>query len=275
MSHAIAKGDRNMAANVQLDIVWDGPITGLAEHRISLTAFGPALNQLIAAAKRIASNAVMKAAEPSETGRLAKLAHGIDIQIQAITEGSGGVAGLLTFESPVSYQEDLFFNLPERTGLELIEAIESESNGDFRNSAVRSYMRALPQTLTRQSYTLHENGRIIKKVILGTVKLPEGMLALPYLQEVTGMVSGVGFDPGKDEVRLKTDDATNVTALASEQHVNRALELRHQKVRALVIQSEVTGTRLLTLADAESERPNYSDEIYIFEKWGRTLQELA
>lgn len=275
MSYARKKDGREMAANVQLDIVWDGPITGLAEHRISLTAFGPALTQLVAAAKRIASNAVMRAAEPSETGRLAKLAHGIDIQIGAITEGSGGVAGLLTFEAPVSYQENLFFSLPEKTGLELIESIEAESKGEFRNAAVRSYMRALPQTLTRQYYRLHENGRLIKEITLGAVTLPEGMLALPYLQELVGMVAGVGFDPGRDEVRFKTDDAASVTAAANEQQVNTALELRHQKVRALVLQTESVGARLLTLVDAETDRPHYSDEVYIFDKWGRALQELA
>lgn len=276
MFYAISKGGREMAANVQLDIVWDGPITGLAEHRISLTTFGPALVQLVAAAKRIASAAVMKAAEPSETGRLAELAHGIDIQLGAITQGSGGISASVTFDAPVSYQEDLFFSLPERTGLELVEAIDSESRGEYRNSSVRSFMRKLPQTLTRQYYCLHDNGRVIKEITLGVVTLPEGMLALPYLQEVVGMVTGVGFDPGRDEVRFKTDDAANVTATATEQQVNSALDLRHQKVRAIVLQREPpVGAKLLTLADAESERPSFSDEVYIFQKWGRALQELA
>jgi hypothetical protein len=275
MQHVSTDHGRDMATSIQLDITWDGPVAGVAEHRLSLTAFGPALDKLLTAAKRIASNTVTKAAEPSETGRLAKLAHGIDIQIAGVVGNSTGVQGLLTFDAPANYQDRLFFSLPERTGLELLEAIESENAGESRNVAVRNFLRALPPGLSRQRYFLHENGRVIKDLELGAVKVPEGMLSLPYLQEIVGMVSGVGFDPGKSEVRLKTDEPANVTMMATEQQVNNALVLRHEKIRALLLHSEVIGNKLLTLVSEDSPRPSYSDEEYIFEKWERTLQELA
>jgi hypothetical protein len=275
MQHVSTDDRRDMATSVQLDITWDGPVAGVAEHRLSLTAFGPALEKLLTAAKRIASNTVTKAAEPSETGRLAKLAHGIDIQIAGVVGNSTGVQGLLTFDAPANYQDRLFFSLPERTGLELLEAIESENAGESRNLAVRNFLRALPPGLKRQRYLLHENGRVIKDLDLGAVKVPDGMLSLPYLQEIVGMVTGVGFDPGRNEVRVRTEDTANFTAMATERQVNSALELRHEKIRALFLHSEVIGNKLLTLVTEESERPTFSDDEYIFEKWGRTFQELA
>jgi hypothetical protein len=216
----------------------------------------------------------MNAAEPSETGRLAALSHGIDIQIAGIIEGSAGIATLMTFDAPVSYQPDLFFSLPERTGMELVDSIEAESKGEYRNALVRQFLFALPKSLTRQHYKLHENGRIIKDISLGAVSLPEGMLSLPYLQEITGMVTGVGFDPGRNEVRLKSDDAAQLTAIAEPEQVNKALNLRQEKVRALVLQTEVAA-KLLTLTDNESRRPAYSEEEYIFARWSEAFQELA
>jgi hypothetical protein len=275
MPHVSLNHEPDMATSIQLDITWDGSVAGVAEHRLSLTAFGPALEKLLTAAKRIASNAVTNAAEPSETGRLAKLAHGIDIQIAGVVGSSTGVQGLLTFDAPANYQDRLFFSLPERTGLELVESIESENAGESRNIAVRNFLRALPPGLNRQRYLLHEGDRVIKDLNLGAVAVPEGMLSLPYLQEIIGMVTGVGFDPGRSEVRVKTDDAANISAMASEQQVNNALGLRHEKVRALLLHSEAIGNKLLTLASEESARPTFSDEEYIFEKWGRALQELA
>jgi hypothetical protein len=274
MNHVSMKNGRDMAENIQLDITWDGPITGVAENRLSLTFFGPALEKLLAAAKRISSNIVTNAAEPSETGRLAKMAHGIDVQIANLVKGSTGVAALLTFDAPVSFQGDLFFSLPEKAGIELVDSIEAESKGEYRNSCVRQFLYALPKALTSQHYVLHANGRPIRDISLGQVTLPEGMLELPYLQEVAGMITGVGFDPGRNEVRLKAEDAMQMTTLAVPQQVNRALSLRAEKVRALVLQTGV-GAKLLTLSGSESRRPTYSDEEYIFGKWAQAFQELA
>lgn len=274
MNYAHTKGERDMAEQVQLDITWDGPVNGLAEHRLSLSAFGPALDKLLAAAKRIASNLVTKAGEPSETGRLANLARAIDIEITGVRQGSAGPACLLTFDAPVSYQSSLFGSLPERTGIELVEAIQAESEGQMRNNSVRQFLRALPPGLNKQNYRLYEGERLIREVKLGQMALPEGMLSLPYLEEITGMVTGVGFDPGRDEVRIKTDDATHVTALAVVDQVEKALTLRHEKVRALLLHSEV-GAKLLTLADNESRRPTFSEERYIFEQWDHAFKVLA
>jgi hypothetical protein len=273
MEH-VSKNGQDMAEQVQLDITWDGPVSGLAEHRLSLSAFGPALEKLLMAAKRIASNLVTNAGEPSETGRLAKLAHAIDIEVKGVKEGSSGIASLLTFDAPVSYQPTLFGSLPERTGTELLDAIQAESQGQFRNNLVRHFLRALPPGLSKQNYRLYEGNRIIREVQLGQVKLPEGMLDLPYLEEVVGMVTGVGFDPGRDEVRIRTDNATHVTAIAVSEQVENALTLRHEKVRALLLHSEI-GSKLLTLEDNDARRPAYSEEKYIFDRWDAAFRVLA
>ena len=42
----------------RLEIQYDGTVPGLNEHRLSLSAFGPSLNALLRAIRRIATNMV-------------------------------------------------------------------------------------------------------------------------------------------------------------------------------------------------------------------------
>src|SRR5213076_1312130 len=97
-----------MAKNTQLEIVWTGQIQSLIEHRISLGAFADPLSNLLAAARRIASNMVGDALEePANVGRLAKEAHQIDIEIDAVIGSSAGVSTVMTFQAE-NTQQPLF-----------------------------------------------------------------------------------------------------------------------------------------------------------------------
>lgn len=261
-----------MTTQTQLEITWDGPVKGLAEHRVSLAAFGPALGLLVTAARRIASNAITNAMEPADTGRLAVAAKNLDIEITGIIEGSGGFSTLLTFDSPGSTQVEMFNQLAENVGIELVESIKAESEGTHRNAAVRNYLQALPQALTHQKYNLHDNGRVIRDVRIGKMDLPK-LLAqpLPVFLEVQGRIAGVGFDP-RWEVKVRGEGINQVVASATEPQVNTALEIRSSGVRALAI-SSAAGTRLLVLEDKDKqERPSLDQ---IFDKWDVTFRALA
>jgi hypothetical protein len=235
--------------------------------------FGPALDLLMKAARRIASQKLTDALEPVDRGRLAASAKNLDIEITGVKEGSSGFSTLITFEAPDTSQVLLFSQLPEHVGLELLEAIESEAKGNHRNTAVRNYLKSLPKQLTKQVYNLHENGRAIRRVDIGSVSLPEQESPLPAFIKAQGKISGVGFEPGRWEVKVKGEEGTQVTALATETQVNRALEMRAQPVRLLAL-SSAAGTKVLVIENEEvrTNRPSLSD---IFDKWDATFRALA
>lgn len=262
-----------MADRTELKITWDGPVKGLEAHRVSLSSFGPALALLVAAARRIASNTITNAVEPAESGRLAAAAKNLDIEISGVIEGSGGFDALLTFEAPNTLQAEMFNQFAESVGIELLESIRAESEGKQRNAAVRKYLQALPQELTRQEYNLHEAGRSIRDVRIGKMDLPK-LLAepLPSLVETKGRITGVGFDP-RWEVKVKGEGVNQVTAMATENQVNKALEMRTRDVRALVV-SSATGNRLLVIEDEEMQK-NRPTLDQIFDRWDATFRTLA
>jgi hypothetical protein len=262
-----------MADRTELKITWDGPIKGLDKHRLSLNAFSLALVQLVAAARRIASNLATNAAEPSESGRLAAAARNLDIEITGIVEGSSGINALLTFEAPNTSQVEMFNAFAENVGIELLESIRAESEGKQRNAAVRKYLQALPEQLTRQEYNLCDNGRTIRDVSFGKMDLPKLMLEpLPFLIETHGKITGVGFEP-RWEVKVKGEGANQVTAMATENQVNMALDMRSRDIRALFV-SSTTGNRLLVIEDEKMQlrRPTLDQ---IFDRWDETFRALA
>ena len=261
-----------MAKDTQIEIQWAGPIQSLLEHRVSLSAFSEPLSNLLVAARRIASNMVGDALEPAETGRLAKEAHQIDIEISGVTRGSAGISAVMTFQAE-NTQQPLFDEMPESVGLVLLDAIDQESKGNLKNSAVRKYLRSLPSLLTGQSYYLHENGRSIKRVDIGAMKLPELPEELPHLAEIFGRIVGVGFEPGKPEIRIKSDD-TQLTISATPKQIDKALEFRNCEVHALILRHGLKS-RLMTLRDASLPYLQADGEEFIFKKWNNLLTRLA
>jgi len=240
---------------------------------VSLSAFGEPLYLLLAAAKRIASNMVSEALEPANVGRLAKEAHQLDIEIGSVIGNSGGVATVMTFQAD-NAQQPLFNDLTENVGIVLLDAIDAERQGILKHASVRHYLQSLPTLLTHQTYVLHENGREIKRLDFGSMHLPEMPPELPYVVEIIGRVIGVGFDPGRSEVRFKAKEE-QVTVPATPVQVQKALDYRSAEVRALILRHGPFKSRLLKLEDATLPRTRGDRETYIFKKWDGLLQRLA
>ena len=262
-----------MRTETQLDIVWEGSVRGLTQHRVSLTEFGPAMTQLLVATRRITSQILLNAHEATEVGRLANAAKHMDIELVSVKEGSSGFESVLAFETPDN-QDLLFGRLVEDVGSELMEAVRLESEGVYRNSAVRKYLALLPKGLEHQSYRLHDNGREIKRVEVGAMRLPAIPIPSAALLQATGNVVGVGFEPGKPEVRIKGEGVT-FTATASERQIEKALKSRGQEVSALAVASEA-GSRLIALKTAdEREARRGKAAAAVFSKWQGAFKALA
>jgi hypothetical protein len=260
---------------VELEIIWEGEAPGLQDHRLSLGAFGESLHCLLLALRRIATKIVGEAVdgEGPTTGRFANEARQLDILIDKIVGNSSGISSAVALHLP-SGQIPLFDSLPEAAGIELLEAVESESKGLMKNAAVRRYLRALPSGVSTQNYTLRDNERIIKQVKIGTMDLPGTISDLPFLKEIAGQIVGVGFEPGRNEVAIKTEDGHIQRLSASPMQVDNALEFRGSVVKAMALMQEPLP-RLLKITKAGFRWRIPDREVAIFEKWDGLLRRLA
>jgi hypothetical protein len=263
---------------IELKIHWHGNVPGLEEHRLSLAHFGEPLHLLLLALRRIATQMVSVAVEgdvPS-TGRFANLARQLDIEIANIEGASSGINALLSFhEQPDALP--LFSDLPDRVSLELLDAIDRESKEQPANSAVRKYLRALPNGITRQTYIIHDGGMEKKRIEIGDLRLAALPEELPFIRESEGNVVGVGFEPGRNEVRIRTDSGTILPLTTTIETVDQAISIRRETVRTLSVH-DGKKSRLLKLQKAADPRFKLSEESIqenIFNRWSGVLSRLA
>ena len=262
---------------IELKIRWDGDAPGLAEHRVSIASFGESLGHLLAAVRRIATQLVMTATEGEapETGRFANLARLLDVEIENIEGNSAGINSVVSFRDD-GKEAHFFPDLAARTAVGFLEAVELETAGNPVSSAVRKYLRSLPPKVNKQTYEVLDGGKTTKRVDVGHVKLPEMPAELPSILEIEGSVVGVGFEPGRSEIRVKSND-NNVIMVAPEETVERALEFRHEPVRVLSIRDE-KRVRVLHLTKATTPRFKSTPETtekYLFSRWSGVLARLA
>jgi hypothetical protein len=263
--------------NSEIKIRWDGDVAGIPEHRLSLASFGEPLTQLLAALRRIATQMVSTALENErpKSGRFANIARQLDIEIISIEGGSTGFNGLVSFHQPPD-ELPLFADLPERAVTELMDSIERESRGHTSNWAVRKYLSSLPPEIHSQTYELHENGTVKRRIEIGDVKLADIPEDFPFLREIDGAIVGVGFEPGRPEVRIKTEN-TSISFEADDKQVDVALEIRKETVRALGVFGGKRA-RLLRIASSEEPRFQITDqaiEEHIFKRWNGVFARLA
>lgn len=266
------------ATKTQLRIRWDGDAPGIAEHRLSLSSFGVPLELLLAALKRIATQMVKAAldSEKPRVGRFADLARSLDIELVNIEGNSTGFDAVVSFTHPPDMLP-LFMDLPERATIELLDSIDDERKGIARHGAVRNYLHSLPDGIHKQMYELHDNGVTKKKVEFGDIDFIELPIDLPMLVEIQGDVVGVGFDPGRNEVRVKPESGSVSSFSSTAEDVDTALRLRHEKIRTLAIREE-TRAKLLSLRRASEprfQRDVASVDEHIFKKWNGLLRRLS
>jgi hypothetical protein len=220
---------------------------------------------------------VTQAVEPERpsSGRFANLARQLDIEITSIEGGSAGFDGVVSFVQPPD-ELPLFADIAERASFALLDSIDRESKGQATNWAVRNYLSMLPAGITRQTYDLFENGTSRKRVEIGSVALMEVPEEFPFLREIDGHIVGVGFEPGRPEVRVK-GDTTTASFGASAEQVEAALTIRRDAVRALGVHAG-KQTRLLRIRRSSEPRFMVTDaaiEEHIFNRWAGVFARLA
>ena len=251
----------------------------LADHRLSLAAFGKSLARLVAAYRRIvsglASEALGNASYGARGGQYAKIAKQVDLEIAQIEGGCIRLAVVGTQDFPAGANLEMSDTIAERAGILLLEGIEAESKGQWRSHTVRRYLEALPTGLTRQRYTLASGQKEISKVEVTEMDVAHLPQASPYFDLIEGTIVGVGFEPGPSEVRIRRESSV-ATYAATPKQVTAALALRDVPIRALVVKG--SATKLVwakRLADVQA--PPSAEQIrrYISSTWDEVLRRLA
>jgi hypothetical protein len=268
----------------QLKIIWDGDAAGLAQHRLSLAEFGPALNRMLIAMRRIASGIVTQAQEGGDVGmrggRLAKLASQLDLEITGVEQGSLGLTMACVLRLAPDQSSEPVSSLADQTCSEFVTAIEHESAGRLRNGMVREYLRALPSGVKSQSYSVCRSDGSIFRAQIGQVTLAQMPAEAPALDEIVAAIMGVSFDPSRPEIRLQDPKSKRaVVCSATPTLIERALALRSAPVRALMVQ-HAGKLRLLRLcpADAVMDLPGLAAETssaLLWERWDELLRRFA
>jgi len=260
---------------IELKIRWDGDVQGVTEHRLSLAKFGAALNELVHSLQRTATQMVGNAVEGPDVGRFADLARRLDIQITEIKGESVGFNAVVSFLQPED-ELPLFADLADRAVTDLLDSIERESKGLLGSTSARRFLKTLPSGIRKQIYDLHEKGTRKRHIEIADVHFQDIPAALPSLREVTGNVVGVGFQPGKSEVRVK-GESTIIPFDATPQEVDETLNIRRGKVRVLGVY-DGKKNRLLKMAQASRPRFRITDEAieeHIFKRWNGVFARLA
>jgi hypothetical protein len=261
---------------IELNIKWDGVVPGLREHRLSVNAFSNPLHDLLMIIRRTANNMLREATARKETGvgRFSAEAQQIDMHLTSIGEGSADLHSIIEVEAPGAQIEMWPEGLAADAVDRVLQDIENEGNGIQRNTRVRDYLKGLPPGLSNQDYVLVVDGITRRTVHLTTVVIATDLDALPYLVEIDGRVIGVGFEPGRNFVRVKSDEEAEITFSATAEQVTAALEIRAEDIRVLaVVQGGIK--RLLRIQRRWERHVKLDSKRFIFEKWDGLLARLA
>ena len=142
-----------------------------------------------------------------------------------------------------------------------------------RTIACASTLKSLPEGLVSQRYVYTNRRELSKSLSLELcvcLKLPTST----HLIEVSGELVGVGFEPGKTEIKVRANSTGDVvTVAATPSEVDAALSLRGSQITALAV-VEPQRSRLLRLGAFSSM--NQGDRLdYVFRTWSETLHRLA
>lgn len=263
-----------MSADIRIEL--DGPAirqTG----QLSLAAMGPALRELLSAARYTASAIIrdsVSAEYGARGGKLHKAAHLIDVELTSIAEGSVMIGTQIVSTPPKGPQVPLDLNLdtlPDRVSEKLISDIDAESNGRRVNARVRKYLAKIPPGISQRYTYKSPLGDRTVSVAATTETTPA---AEPRALMLSGIIASIGFIEPRRFVEIRSD-GTLYRCQASDSLVARALTLRPGEVTAVAVR-DVKATRLIRLDPVGRPMPAAADRTKrILEGYKNVLAELA
>ncbi|MCE9637065.1 MAG: hypothetical protein K8T90_15275 [Planctomycetes bacterium] len=264
----------------KISIRFDGTTPGLADGRLSLGSFLPALNELLTALRRIGSNIIVAASEQSERGgkggRLAKDAEVLDLEITNVHHNCLVIEMVSTAHPRAGANQLLFNDLPEMAGDELLSSLEAESKGRMRNKRVREYFGKLPAGIANQRYELSVDDKPRRAIEITTIMAAQEAATLPGLREFVTKAEGVMFS--RPKIRLRETGGSAQWYVATQHHLDTVIANRSASFRVMVLFGEGVSPKILRLSVGEAAFPPISQETRhrrVFQDWAGVLKRLA
>lgn len=274
--------------SVELSAIFEGTEPGLAEGRLSMSAFGEPLRLLLIALQRTASAILSSADDPEYGGKGGQYkaeARLLDLELKAIAEGSAGVVFICTGRVPPGGQltiahsvPEVFerYDLPALAAARLLQDIDAERTGRPRNAAVRRYLASVPPGVTSQRYTAKAGVEVLGDIRFESIKLADTPEDSPRLVRIAGRIATVSFDASAPQILLRSP-SRQVRCSVTQEQLTSALALRGEQVVAAVLHGP-REPRLVWIRSARDtmERPPLEDTVaHLASAWGETLRRLA
>lgn len=266
---------------IEFRIRFDGNASGLAEHRLSIAEFGPAMVKLLAAVRLAAQEAAGGKANANQRYKASKIGKQFDLQLATITDGCVNLSFLIVpfaIGSGIDAVSDDFNRVAEKTAELVVRDLDAEwnSTSPTGNLAVRRFFESLPAGVQQQEYGAYSGGRLIRKTELVARESNDmARVEVPRLADIQGRIFGVRFDPPRIDIR---DAAGAIHRCRSTSNlIQTALDLRENPVAAKVLVRR-DGVRLLILrgAGARVFVPTANERRkHLYTKWDGTLRKLA
>lgn len=262
----------------QLRIYWDGETPGLKEGRLSIAAFGPALQALLKAARNIARRQVADAMgeEDYDTGRGTPSTL-VDLQLSTYQPGSAQPT-LDVVPMPSNFGALQYFDdLPERVTEELFTSIKEESKGRRRNRFINEFLHSLPTGVSVQRYAILRDGDEVDtfSVTSQELTLLEPAPEYPRVVMLSGKVEALTFGERADPwVKFIPMNRRPFIAYCTREQIQQAFHVR-DNAKALFAMGE--KPRVLWIRAGDARVPTLSPEQRIRdveERWGSALERL-
>jgi hypothetical protein len=202
----------------------------------------------------------------------------LDLQIRTIRANSPITLDMDVVEIDPPQQRPLIEDLGERSVARFLDGLKLEAKGTVAHYRVRKYLRSLPEGVTRQTYVQRrQDGSTVIEVDLGEVHLREqAQVATSHLIQVIGEIIGVGFEPARNEVKVRAFSGEAVTLSASSEQVSEAIAMRGSEVACLGVVDHNGRMRLLRLGGAPERLLDAAARAeYVFNRWNGVLTRLA
>jgi len=274
------------AVAVELSVIFEGTEPGLADRRLSLSAFGEPLRLFLIALQRTASAILSSSDDPEYGGRGGQYkaeARMLDLELKGCTEGCAGVIFACTARVPPGGQltiahsvPEVFdrYDLPALTAARLVQDIEAERSGRPRNVAVRRYLASIPPGVASQRYIAKCGVEVLGDLQFQSFKLAEIPEDAPRLLRFAGKIASVSFEGS--HVFLK-NPSRGVRCSATPEQLDRALALRGKDIVAAILYGarEPSLVWIHPASDLPERPPLESTSNHLLSTWAETLRYLA
>lgn len=265
---------------VELCIHYEGSVPGVESGALSVNSFKSSLTNLLRALRETAA-AVSKG---SGKGKATRKRVKFDLQLTAVNEGSLKLTFLLVPLAAAGVKGPAQEALAARTVQTFVDGLKAEWNSPVPESgAVRKYLEALPEGVTRHNYEGRVGGQTVTRAELSTgqeapVAPVEYRTVAPRLREVRATISAIKFDEKDGRVKLRPVGGGQVMSCRAEPlMLSLAAKLHQSSVIAQVLVRPDLNRLLNLRAAGEAARVPTEQQRrqHLVESWSETLKRLA